>query len=74
MRKFPKAPKGMLRIVEYEVDPRDIEDMLRGKRRRRPRPPINVKCHDISREDHERILRRMGIDLSSVKDDEGERS
>ncbi len=61
MNRFPKPPKGVVRITEYEVDPRDVEDMLRGKPRRRPRSPVNVKHHDLSGEALKKFLRRIGV-------------
>lgn len=62
MPKHPEPPKHVVRITEYEVDPRDIDDMLRGKRRSRPRKPVLVKHHDMSAENLEQFLRRIGVD------------
>ncbi len=61
MSRFPKPPKGVMRITEYEVDPRDVEDMLRGNRRQRPRKAVMVKHHDMSTHDFNKFLRRIGV-------------
>ncbi|AGK57036.1 hypothetical protein HYPDE_26778 [Hyphomicrobium denitrificans 1NES1] len=53
--------KKRLTITEYEVDPRDIEDMLRGRPRKRPRPRLNVKHHELSDEQYEKFLERIGV-------------
>lgn len=52
--------KKRLTATECEVDPRDIEDMLCGRPRRRPRPPINVNHHKLSDEQYQKFLERIG--------------
>jgi hypothetical protein len=45
-------------ITEYEVDPRDIEDMFRGKPHR-PRPPVRVTYYKPTRAQHYHAIGRM---------------
>jgi len=46
-KRKPAAP-SFTGITEYEVDPRDIEDMLRGKRLR-SRPPVRITYYKPTR-------------------------